>query len=418
MLPDGELLRRYAEEGSQAAFTELVQRHVNAIYRAALRRVGGNAHAADDVVQRVFADLARKARSLRGRPSLAGWLHTGTRFAAADAVRSERRRRLHEAEAHAAREIPAEGEPPLPSSRLEPVLDQALDALPERDREAVLLHFLEGKSFVEIGSALSLSPDAARMRVNRALDRLRAGVASRGVTSSAAALSAALSLQRLPALSPSHAAAIARRALERAAASGAAAAAKLSSLAWWGGAAAAVALGWLAFRGAQNWHRSPAAPPAAAMAGLAQAETPAPPEGAPGSGPGPAEAAPPSGAVSPHAGAASPAAEAFPGFQDLSEAEKHILKSLWRPDRRVSLHVGARAPNAADFAAGRAPLAARGWIELTPDSSTARLSPAGLEFCRMNQAAIAAYPAFYQPLHRAPDPALVPPAAGPFLSTP
>ena len=69
MLSDGELLRRYAEDGSQAAFAELVQRHINMVYLAALRRVGRNAHTADDVTQSVFTDLARKARSLRNRPT-------------------------------------------------------------------------------------------------------------------------------------------------------------------------------------------------------------------------------------------------------------------------------------------------------------------------------------------------------------
>ncbi len=77
MLSDGELLRRYVNEGSEAAFTELVQRHINVVYGSALRRVGRNAHAADDVTQRVFTDLARKANSLKGRANLGGWLYTG-----------------------------------------------------------------------------------------------------------------------------------------------------------------------------------------------------------------------------------------------------------------------------------------------------------------------------------------------------
>ena len=59
MTPDGELLRRYLD-GSEAAFAELVRRHINLVYRAAIRRVGGNAHAADDVTQKVFIALAQK----------------------------------------------------------------------------------------------------------------------------------------------------------------------------------------------------------------------------------------------------------------------------------------------------------------------------------------------------------------------
>ena len=158
MLSDGELLRRYVEDGSQPAFTELVQRHINMIYIAALRQVGRNAHTADDVTQSVFTDLARKAGSLRNRPNLAGWLYTGTRFAAADAVRAERRRRVHEQETATMTET---NSPPIvPEDRLEPLLDEVMALLPAQDRDVILLHFFEGRSFPEVGSILALSADA------------------------------------------------------------------------------------------------------------------------------------------------------------------------------------------------------------------------------------------------------------------
>src|SRR3954469_10632976 len=105
MTSDCELLRRYVENNSEEAFTELVHRHINVVYRTALRRVGRNAHAADDVTQRVFTDLARKASTLKGRASLGGWLYTGARFAAAEVVRAEQRRRTHEQEAHLMNEL-------------------------------------------------------------------------------------------------------------------------------------------------------------------------------------------------------------------------------------------------------------------------------------------------------------------------
>ncbi|MBL9126001.1 MAG: hypothetical protein JNL97_00070, partial [Verrucomicrobiales bacterium] len=74
MTPDSELLRRYVQDGSEAAFTELVRRHVDLVYSAALRLVGGDRHLAQDVTQVVFLDLCRKARALARRESLAGWL--------------------------------------------------------------------------------------------------------------------------------------------------------------------------------------------------------------------------------------------------------------------------------------------------------------------------------------------------------
>src|SRR5450755_2485294 len=67
MTPDSELLRQFAQTNSEAAFAELVKRHVNLVYSAALRQVNGDAHSAKDVAQMVFTDLARKADSLAHR---------------------------------------------------------------------------------------------------------------------------------------------------------------------------------------------------------------------------------------------------------------------------------------------------------------------------------------------------------------
>ena len=189
MIDDAQLLRQYVEDRSEDAFTELVHRHVNLVYFAALRRVGGDAPLADEVAQNVFADLARKASSLQNRPLLAGWLYTSTRFAAAQAVRSERRRRTHEQEAHTMHELHAAPEPDW--EQLRPVIDAAMDDLNEREREAVLMRYFENRPLAEIGTKFSLSPDAARMRVDRALEKLRRLLARRGIASTAGALATA-----------------------------------------------------------------------------------------------------------------------------------------------------------------------------------------------------------------------------------
>src|SRR5688572_30699093 len=94
------LLRRYAREKSEAAFAELVRRHVDLVYSAALRRTNGDAHRAADVAQQVFTRLARDAAKLTGHTVLAAWLYTTTRNAAVDLIRAEQRRRTHEQEAH------------------------------------------------------------------------------------------------------------------------------------------------------------------------------------------------------------------------------------------------------------------------------------------------------------------------------
>lgn len=185
---DTELLRRYVEDRSEAAFAELVRLHLNLVYFAALRQLGGDVHRAKDVAQTVFTDLARKAASLTGRATLTGWLHTSTRFAAAKARRADLSRQQHEQEATTMNALLSEPDPAVEWERLRPLIDDAIHELDDRDREAVLLRFFEGRPFAEIGVTLRLSEDAARMRVDRALDKLRTALARRGVKSTSTAL--------------------------------------------------------------------------------------------------------------------------------------------------------------------------------------------------------------------------------------
>lgn len=187
---DSQLLRAFADEADEGAFAELVRRRIDFVYGCALRQVGGDAHGAADLTQEVFIALARKARALTGHPTLLGWLCTATRFAAVDAMRSEQKRRIREQEASVMQQN--EDETHVDWSKLHPVLDGALTELPQRDREVVLARFFDRQSFAEIGRDFGLSENAAQKRVDRALDRLRAVLARRDVTSTAAALGAAL----------------------------------------------------------------------------------------------------------------------------------------------------------------------------------------------------------------------------------
>lgn len=192
MTEDANLLRRYAAEHAEDAFAEIVRRHLDAVYSGALRRVGGDIHLAQDVTQQVFVALARKAAAVSHHPVLSGWLHVATRNEAASLVRRERRRRVREQEAHAMTEILSENRTEADWSRVAPVLDAALDELDDRDRVAILLRFVERRTFPEMGRQLRLTDDAARMRVDRALDKLRQLLGRRGIDSTSAALGLAL----------------------------------------------------------------------------------------------------------------------------------------------------------------------------------------------------------------------------------
>jgi RNA polymerase sigma factor (sigma-70 family) len=187
---DSTLLRLYAETQDTTAFAALVNRHVDFVHSVAQRRTQGDSHLARDVSQQVFLALARCAAALARHPSLLGWLHTCACQRAADLVRAEARRRAREITA--ATDPALAAEPSLPWETLAPELDLALQTLPARDRETILLRYFSRKPFSEIAARLHTTEAAAQMRAARALEKLRRALAKRGVTSTASALGLAL----------------------------------------------------------------------------------------------------------------------------------------------------------------------------------------------------------------------------------
>jgi RNA polymerase sigma factor (sigma-70 family) len=187
-----ELLRCYVADRSEAAFAELVRQHIDLVYSAALRQVSGDAATAQDVTQAVFTELARRAPRLARHTALSGWLYTSARFLAAKARRAEHRRHAREQEAQMMNQLlqPADSDPAW--QELRPLLDDVMHDLNAGDRQAVLLRYFERRPLAEIGARLGLSENTARMRVERALDKLRAALAKRGVTSTVSALAGAL----------------------------------------------------------------------------------------------------------------------------------------------------------------------------------------------------------------------------------
>ncbi len=183
---DAELLRRHVEQGDEAAFTEVVQRHVNLVYATAKRLAYGDAHLAEDVSQQVFTALAREARQLMNHPTLAGWLHTSTRNLTYKAIRTEGRRRAREQELYAMQNTATE--PELHWEKLQPLLDEAVSRLDGGERDAVLLRYFEDKSYREVGERTGLNEEAARKRVDRAVDKLRSYFTRRGITVTAGLL--------------------------------------------------------------------------------------------------------------------------------------------------------------------------------------------------------------------------------------
>ncbi len=218
---DAELLLRYARDGAEDAFAEIVRRHIDFVFQTALRQLGGDAHHASDVAQYVFTEIARRSGSLAHHRVLKGWLFTAARRAAANIVRADRRRRRREEEAYAMQTIANETKPSADWADTRPLINDALTELSARDREAVLLRYFEGRDYAEIGARFSLSADAARLRVDRALEKMRAALARTGVTSGAAALANTLAAQAALSAPASLAASVTATALASGTAAGA-----------------------------------------------------------------------------------------------------------------------------------------------------------------------------------------------------
>ncbi len=219
---DADLLGRYVAARDEQAFTALVQRHVPLVYRAALRQWRGDAHRAEEATQQVFTLLAQKARVLTGHPSLTGWLYTTTHYTVRSVQRTERRRRLREPEVQAMSDLWPERQTAADDwARLRPVIDETIQELGASDREAILARFFDQCGYAQIGARFAITEDAARMRVERALQKLRVLLARRGVTSTTSALALAFASESALAVPPGMATTIASAALAGAAASGA-----------------------------------------------------------------------------------------------------------------------------------------------------------------------------------------------------
>jgi len=187
-MDDCDLLREYALQGCETAFAELVKRHSNLVFAAALRQTG-NPHAAEEVAQRVFVLLAQKAHHVAKDRIATGWLYLTTCKVASEHRRAERRRVIREQEAAA---MQSESQLQQQWEVIAPQLDAAMAGLGDYDRQAVLLRYFDNKSFHEIGRLLAISDDTAQKRVSRALEKLRVLLGRRGVCVSASVLAVCL----------------------------------------------------------------------------------------------------------------------------------------------------------------------------------------------------------------------------------
>jgi RNA polymerase sigma factor (sigma-70 family) len=202
-MSDLDLLRKYLA-GSQEAFTELVHRHANLVYSAALRQVR-DPHLAEEVAAAVFLLVWKKAGSFGPGTVLPAWLHQATRYCAANARRIRENRDRHEIRV-AQMPRPNIVTSPLAAaedSELSSIIDKSIAKLSGKDRKAVILRFLSGDSHEKVGAALGLSTEAARKRVDRALAKLRGILLRDGVNTAIPVLGEFLAIRGIK-QSPPH----------------------------------------------------------------------------------------------------------------------------------------------------------------------------------------------------------------------
>src|SRR5262245_18044858 len=191
---DCHLLRAWVEHRDEGAFRALVDRHLNLVYSVA-RRLVADEQLAEDVAQGTFIVLARTAPSLVRIKALPVWLYHTTRYAAAQAIRAEARR----ADRHRRFADMQLTETGSFWELVAPHLESALAQLRAKDREALVLRFMGELTIEQVGKTLGVSEEAARKRVDRALEKLRILLRRRGLSASCVVIATALSTNALQA---------------------------------------------------------------------------------------------------------------------------------------------------------------------------------------------------------------------------
>ncbi len=193
---DSDLLREFAASRSQSAFQSIVERHIDMAYAVAFRTIGNHA-LAKEACQNAFIALSKNAEILASHRSLRAWLFRVVRNAAIDLSKSESRRRRIEAQAaqEAMRDTTHES---TLWREISPLIDETIAKLPEKDREAVLRRFFDNQPYERIGNALSLTPNAARMRTERALEKMRRSLFAKGIATTSALLASSLPANAAP----------------------------------------------------------------------------------------------------------------------------------------------------------------------------------------------------------------------------
>ena len=184
-ISDATLLERWTAERDAEAFQELVSRHAGMVFATCLR-ILGNREDANDTAQACFIKLAERVRPTRD--SLTGLLHTMARRESYNLIKSHKRRQTREQTFSDAHTETTE----ITFDDVSTHVDEAIGALPEKERAVIVAHFLEGHTHDAIAEELGVGRSTVSYRISKGADRIRASLAKQGITASATSLAAAM----------------------------------------------------------------------------------------------------------------------------------------------------------------------------------------------------------------------------------
>lgn len=177
---DAELLRKYVAGRDEAAFAELVRRHGPMVLGVCRRRLGRSADA-DDAFQVVFMVLARDARKIENRESLAGWLYRVAYLVALKWAGKVHRRAPGELLVDAVFDHRPGPEADASGGELQALVGEELNALPDKLRAVVVLCGLEERTNAEAAQVLGCPVGTVDSRLSAARAKLRDRLTRRGV---------------------------------------------------------------------------------------------------------------------------------------------------------------------------------------------------------------------------------------------
>ena len=177
LMPADDAITSLVQAGRMGeALERLVPAYRRRVYGLAYSILGNRA-AAEDLAQEVFVKLWQALPKYDGRAQLSTWIYAITRNAAVSALRKRRRTASM---SDPAVQLEAEGVAAEPESTQDAVLWRQVDALPEKQRQAVILYYQDERSVDEVAAMMGIPVNTVKTQLHRARASLAAALGAAG----------------------------------------------------------------------------------------------------------------------------------------------------------------------------------------------------------------------------------------------